>query len=130
MDSIVTFLVWASIKFLRTFFLRQELDVINQQHIHIAELVAEAGHLVVAQRVDHLVGKLLARQVADRSLGLMPFYFMSNGLHQVGLSHTYAAVQEQRVVGLGGTLCDRLRRGMGELVARAFDESVEGITRV
>ena len=54
--------------FLGAFLLRQELDVVDQQHVHVAELVAEAGHLVVAQRVDHLVGELLAGDVADGRL--------------------------------------------------------------
>src|SRR4051812_20781091 len=42
--------------FLRALFLLQELDVIDEQQIHSTELVSEAGHLVIAQRVDHLVG--------------------------------------------------------------------------
>ena len=51
--------------FLRALLLREELDVVDEQHIDRAELVAEAGHLVVAQRVDHLVSELLDRDVAD-----------------------------------------------------------------
>ena len=50
------------------FLLGQELNVIDQQHIHVAELVAKRGHLVVSERVDHLVGELLAGNVADGRL--------------------------------------------------------------
>ena len=55
---------------------------------------------------------------------------MANGLHQVGFAHAHAAIEEERVVGLGWTLGHRLRRGMGELIARADDESIEGVAGV
>jgi hypothetical protein len=38
----------------------EELDVVDEQHVDGAELVAEAGHLVVAERVDQLVDELFA----------------------------------------------------------------------
>jgi len=71
--------------FLGPFFLGEELDVIHQQHIDIAELVAEAGHLVVAQRVDHLVGELLAGDIADGRLREALLDLVPDGLHQVVL---------------------------------------------
>src|SRR5579863_5611417 len=88
--------------FLRALFLRQELDVVDQQHIHVAEFVAEAGHLVVAQRVDHFVGELLAGYVTYGRLRHALGDFMANRLHQVGLAHTNAAIEEKRVVSLRG----------------------------
>ena len=51
--------------FLRALFLRDELDVVDQQHVHGAEAIAEARHAIVAQRGDHLVGELLCRDIAD-----------------------------------------------------------------
>jgi len=48
---------------------------------------------------------------------------MSDGLHEMGLAHADAAVQEQWVVSLGGTFCDRLAGGVSELVAAADDEA-------
>ena len=101
-----------------------------EQHVDAAELVAEAGHLVVAQRVDHVVGELLAGYVADGGLRLAPLDFVSDGLHQMRLAHADAAIQEERVVGFGRTLGDGLACGMRELVAGADDESVEGVARV
>ncbi len=43
--------------FLRALFLRDELDVVDQQHVDGAEAIAEAGHAIVAQRGDHFVGE-------------------------------------------------------------------------
>ena len=116
--------------FLGAFLLGQELDVVHQQHVHVAELVAEADHLVVAQRVDHLVGELLAGDVADGRLGLPALDLVADGLHQVGLAHADAAVEEERVVGLGRTLRHRLAGGVGELVAAADHEGVKGVARI
>jgi len=83
------------------------MDVIDQQHIDIAELVAEADHLVVAQRVDHLVGELLAGDIADGRLREALLDLVPDGLHQVGLAHADAAIQEQRVVGFRRPFGDR-----------------------
>ena len=113
--------------FLRALLADQELDVIHQQHVHVAVLVAEAGHLVVPQRVDHLVGEFLAGHVADGHLRLALLDLMSDGLHQVGLAHADAAVQEERVVGLGRPLRHRARRRMRKLVARADDKPVKRV---
>ena len=113
--------------FLRALFLRQELDVVHQQHVHLPEFIAEAGHLVVAQRVDHLVGELLARHIADRRLRRPPLDLVADRLHQVRLAHPDAAIQEQRVVGLRGPLGHSLAGRMGKLVAAADHECVKGV---
>src|SRR4051812_1812126 len=111
--------------FLGPFLLRQKLNVVYQQHVHVAELVAEAGHLVVTQRVDHLVGELLAGEIADGSFRLALLHLVSYGLHEVSLAHSHAAIKEKRVVGLGGALGDGLRGGVRELIAAADDEVVK-----
>ena len=49
-----------------------------------------------------------------------------DGVHQVRLAQADAAVEEQRVVGAAGILRHLQRRGLGELVALALDEAVEG----
>ena len=85
---------------MRALLLREELDIVDQQQIDGPELVAEARHSVVAQRVDHLVGEFLARYVADGGLRLTPLHFMTNRMHEVRLAHPDSSVQEERVIGL------------------------------
>ena len=80
--------------FLGAFLLCQKLNVIDQQDVDVAEFVAEAGHLVITQRVDHFIGELLAGDVADGRLRLYALDLVANGLHQVGLPHADAAIQE------------------------------------
>ncbi len=106
-------------------FAGEELDVVDEQDVDVAELVAEAGHLVVADGVDHLVGELFAGDVGDGGVGLAAFHVMSDGVHEVGFAHADAAIEEQGVVCLGGALGDGLGCGHGELVAGADDEGVE-----
>jgi hypothetical protein len=51
-------------------------------------------------------------------------------MHQVGLAEADAAVDEQRVVGLAGISRDLHRGRLGELIALALDEGVEGEVRI
>ena len=95
-----------------------------------AKMVAETGHLVVAQRVDHVVGELLAGYVADRRLWHAPLDLVSDGLHQVGLAHADAAIEEQRVISFRRTFGDCLAGSVGKLVSAADHEGIEGVTRI
>src|SRR5205807_9719919 len=113
--------------FLCAFVLRQELDIIHQQHIYSAELVAEAGHLVIAQRVNHLVDELLAGDVANGRLRQPTLDLMSNGLHQVGFAHTYPAIEKERVIGFRWTFRYGLASCMGKLIPAADHKCVERV---
>src|SRR5258708_6524434 len=116
--------------FLGPLLARQELDVVDQQDVHAAELVAEGGHLVVTQRGVHVIGEVLAVDIGEGRLRLRALYLVRDGLNQMSLSHTHAAIQEQGVVSFRWTLRLRLARRMRELVSRADYESVECIPRI
>ena len=115
--------------FLRALLLRDELNVVDEQHIHGAEAIAEAGHAIVADGVDHLVGELFGGDVADVRDRLAALHFVADGVHQVRLAHSHAAIEEERVVGARGALGDGQRSGASKLVAVADDEIVEGVAR-
>ena len=70
------------------------------------------------------------RHVAGAQAGQQPLGVVPDRVQQVGLAQAGVAVDEQRVVGLGRRLGDRDRGGVGEPVARADDERVEGVLRV
>ena len=61
-------------------FALKELDVIDQQHIEFAVLLAKLGQLAVLQRFNELVGEPLARQVADTGVLLVGQNVMTDGL--------------------------------------------------
>ena len=116
--------------FLHALLAGEELHVVDEQDVDRAELVAEGGHFVVAEGVDELVDELFARDVADGGVGESAFRLVADGVHEVGLAHADAAVEEERIVGLRGALGDGHGGGHGELVSAAGDEAVELIARV
>ena len=65
--------------------------------------------------------------LADR---LAALHLVADGVHQVGLAHAHAAIQEERIVGARRPLGHRQRGGARKLVAVADDEGVEGVARV
>ena len=116
--------------FLRAFFSRDELNVVHQQHVHGVKTFAEADHAVEPQRVDHFDGELLCAYVAQAHRRVALLDGVPDGVHQVGLAHAHAAVQEQRVVRFGGLFRDGARRGVRKLIGLADHESVEGIAQI
>ena len=108
----------------------QELDVVDQQHVDVAVAPLEPVLPVVADRVDELVGELLARHVAHLGAGVEAADVVADRVQQVGLAQPGVAVDEQRVVGLAGRLGHRDGGGVREPVGRADDEGLEGVLRV
>ena len=62
--------------------------------------------------------------------GLAALHLVADGVHQMGLAHADAAIEEERIVGARRALGDGQRSGAGKLVAVADDEVVEGVARV
>jgi hypothetical protein len=75
---------------------RDELDVVDQQEIDGAIPVPEVGRLVVADGADQLVGELLGREVLDTELRVGASDLMADGVEEVRLAETDAAVDEER----------------------------------
>ena len=128
-DSCSALKVWKNSSCVRSFCARNWMSSISSTSI-LRNLSRKTGHLVVAQRVDHLVGELLARHVADRRLRHAPLDLVSDGLHQVRLAHANAAIEEQRVVGFRWTLGHGLACRMSKLVAAADHEGIKGVARI
>ena len=108
----------------------QELDVVDHQDVDIAIAGLERRTAVVGDRVDEVVGELFARDVAHPDAGEQVDRVIADRVQQVGLAEARVAVDEQRVVGLGGGLGDGDRRRVREPVGLADDEVVEGVLRV
>ncbi len=49
--------------FLRPLFSRDELNIVNQQHVHGVETVAETDHAVKTQGIDHFDGELFRAHI-------------------------------------------------------------------
>ena len=104
-----------------------ELDVVDQEQVDVAVLGAELRGSVVADGVDELVGEALGGEVEKTQCWIQTGDLVTDGVEEMGLAETDAAVDEQRVVGLGRELGDRLAGRLRELVGVADDEGVERV---
>ena len=115
---------------LRPFLVGDELDVVDEEEVDPSIAGTELVDLALLDRGDEFVRELLARRIDDPLARELGDDLVADRMHQVGLAEAHAAVQEERVVGVAGTLGDREARGVGEPVGRADDEVRERVARV
>ena len=78
------------------------------------------------KRDDHVADESLGVNVGHARFRIARLDGVTDGLHEMRLAETHAAVDEQRVVGAARILGHLHGRGLGELVALAFHEPAEG----
>ncbi len=100
----------------------EKLDVINQQHVGLAVFFAEADELVVLDAVNVFVGEFLGGDVGNARAFLVPDDMLADGVEQMRLAQTNAAVKEKRIIGFAGRLGDGQGGGVGEIVVVADNE--------
>jgi hypothetical protein len=108
----------------------QELDVVDEQDVDLAVPGLEGGAPVVRDRVDEVVGEFLTRHVSDLHPGVEGLRVVADGVQEVGLAETGVAVDEERVVGLRGSLGDGDGGRVRESVGLTDDEVVERVLGV
>ena len=77
---------------------RDELNIIDHEHVNIAILLTQRQGLVVTNRVDDFVCEFLRRDIAQPNTPVVRLDAVPNGLHQVSFAEPDAAVNEQWVV--------------------------------
>ena len=80
--------------------LREELDVVDEEHADLAVERLEALDAALAQRGDELVRERLDRDAADGRPAAVRPDVVPDRVEQVGLADARRAVDEERVVGL------------------------------
>ena len=116
--------------FLRAVLVREELNVVDEQRVERSIRRLELVHLVVLKRDDHVTHESFGVNVCDARIRIPRLDGVPHGLHQMRLAEPDTAVDEQRVVGAARILGDLHGGGFRELVALAFDETVEREIRV
>ena len=104
---------------------REELDVVDEQHVGVAVAALEALHVLAVQRGEELVGERLDRRVADGQPAAVGEDVVADRVQQVGLADAGGPVDEERVVGVAGKLGHGERGGVGEAIGVADDELLE-----
>ncbi len=108
---------------------RQELHVVQQQDVGRAIPTLELQRGGVLDGVDHLVHELLGAHEENPRARARGSDHVPDGVHEVCLAQSHAAVQEEGVVALARIRRDRLSDRVGELVSVPDDEGLEGVVR-
>ena len=111
------------------FFASDKLHVIDDEDVNVAVLLGKTLFFE-ADVVEEFVDERFSCRVENARFWLLADDFVADGLHKVGFTEASATVEEERIVLLAGVVSDRSRGGIGEVVARADDEVVEGIAGV
>ena len=104
-----------------------KLDIVDRQQVGLAVLFLKFGGGAVADGQNQLVGEFLALDVQQPVFGVGLPDPAADGVNQVGLAQSAAAVQKQRVVAFGGVVGHRPGGGVRQAVAGADHEGLEGI---
>ena len=104
-----------------------ELDVVDEQDVDVPVLVAEFLVPVVLDGVDELVREFLRRRVENLRVRVLVEDVVADGMHQMRLAQTDAAIDEQGIVCQGRCFRNGQGGGMGKLVSAALDVGFKGI---
>ena len=108
----------------------EELHVVDEQEVVRAVSLLETLDSLVTQGVDEVVHERLARDVPHGEVARVLADVLRNRLHEMRLAESGTAVDEERVVGLGGRFGNSERGGVRETIRRADHEQVERVLRV
>ena len=106
---------------------RDELDIVDQEHIGVAVFLFEFRRGFLFDGADELVREVLALDQNNIEVGLVALDFVCDRLHQVRFTESAGTVQEKRIVLLRRIVCDCDGSRVCELVGAADDEVVEGV---
>src|SRR6476469_7965614 len=114
---------------LRPLFTTEKLNIVDQKKVGLAITLPEFYQITVLDRVDELVNEQFTRDVDH--LHVFPFRpdELADGLHEMGLAQTDAAVNKEGIIGTRRRLRDSETGCMRDFVIRTDDERFECVSR-
>ena len=109
---------------------RDELYVVDHEHIDGAQPVAQLLAGALGDGVDQLICEVFGGDVEQLRVRIVPVNMVADGVHQVRLAQSRAAVEKERIVGVGRELGHGEGRRMGKAVRSAHDEGIESVFRI
>ena len=106
-----------------------ELHIVDDQYIDIAIPIRKTS-LFEADRLDKFFDKRLRAQVGDLLAWVARKDLIAYRLDEVCLTEADTTVDEEGIILRARAVCDRLAGSVGEVVARADNEILEGVARV
>ena len=113
--------------FLSSFAAGQELRIVQNEQVHLAEAVLEIRHLVLSQRGDQIVDERFAGEISDLGSRIFLENPMPDGIDQMGFADPDGSIDEKRVVEFARLGGHSQSRRMSKLVARADHKGVKGV---
>ena len=107
---------------LRGQFLGQEVDVVHEKSVGLAELLAKPGQLAQTHGLNEAIGEFLGAQEKDAGLGLQAAQTGIDAFEKMRLAGADGAMEDEGIGPLSRRLDDALGGGVGHAVARADDE--------
>ena len=112
--------------FLGTGLAADELDVVDQQHVGVAQTVLEGRHGAVLGGAHKGRQESFGGQIDDPGVRAQALCLPGDGIEQVGLAVAIGAAEEDRVEMAVGPGCGLSGNGEGEGIALPFHKTVEG----
>ena len=108
----------------------EELDIVDEQKVHLPVPSAEVDGGSLLDGRDQVVRELFAGDVGDPHGGVGLKHRVPDGVHEVSFSEAHTTVKEKRVVHERRFVGDGVARGGSELVVVTYDEALEHVTLV
>ena len=109
----------------------QELHVVDQEEIDLAQALLEGDAGLIADRGDEVEHEVLGRQIDDVALRSGHPRGLGDRMKKMRLAAADAGMEEERIVRrVLRAVGDHARRRQSDAVGRAFAEAVEGVAVV
>jgi hypothetical protein len=118
---------------LSSLFSRNKLDVIDEKNINLSKFISKFIHLLIADRVNELIGKFFRGQITDFfNVGQNTVMndMVSDRMQKVCFSKSHPTVDKEGVVVLGGQVGDRKGSRIRKLVAGSNDKILKCISGI
>src|SRR3989338_7015040 len=115
---------------LRSFFGGDEMNIINQEHIHGAVAALKLFRTAVFNRGNKFIREFFAGGVEHGRGRALLKDFVTDRLHEMGFPSPHAAVDEERIVDCPRPVNDRPRRGVRQLIVFPHHERREYVSRI
>ena len=112
---------------LRFFFTDDELEIIYNEAVELAEFEIEFVAFAEANRINEIGIEMSDGGIEDFKGRVLLQECIADGLDEVGFAKTRATIQEERVVAVARGIDDAPGSGKGKVVVGADDETIEGV---
>ena len=110
-----------------TLLVGEEMDVVDEQYVHVPVALAESGKAPFLDGVDVVVGEGFAGDVEDVGTRVFAQDGVCDGVEEVGFAEACGTVDEERVVLVSRVCGDGEGSGVRQFVFGGYNEVFKGV---